>query len=146
MSRSIYFSIAACALLQTACTRHAPPEPPFSVGIADAAEFDGKKLTVHNLRLISDGFLLSKDLPPEEQLKGKILFQVLGLKRATQISTQLGTGLKLAGGPHDSPEAKAFRERYVDLAADQYDLTRYSADGEPTDILTVDINLIILEQ
>jgi hypothetical protein len=58
----------------------------------------------------------------------------------------LGTGLKLSGAPHDSAEAKAARERYFTLSADEYTLTQFSADGEPSDIPTVDIDLIILEQ
>ena len=145
-ARSIWLALLATALLETSCSRPAPPEPAFSVGIADSATFDGKSLTLHRLRLISDGFLVSKNLPPEEELKGKVLLQVIGLKRATQVGVQLGTGLKLAGAPHDSPEAKAFRERYFSLAADDYDLTQYSAAGEARNIPTIDIDLIILEE
>ncbi|HEX4146548.1 MAG TPA: hypothetical protein VHY91_23810 [Pirellulales bacterium] len=145
LGQGIGFSLLACALLQTSCSRPAPPEPFFSVGIADSAELEGKTLTLHRLRLVSDGFFVSKSTPPETELKGKVLLQVAGLKRATQVSVQLGTGLKLAGAPHDSPEAKAFRERYFSLLADEYDLTQYSADGKPSNIPTEDIDLIVLE-
>ena len=145
IGRSIRLSLVAAALLATSCERHAPPEEGFSVGIADSATLDGKTLTLVRLRLISEGFLLSKDIPPADQLKGKVLLQVAGMKRATQVSVQLATGLKLAGAPHDSAEAKAFRERYFSLTADEYGLTQYSADGAPTDIPTVDIDLIVLE-
>ena len=103
-------------------------------------------MTLKHLRLISDGFLLSRDLPAEKKLKGKVLLQVVGLQRATQVSARLGTGLELSGASPDSPEAKAFRERKVSLSADEYDLTQYSAEGEPRDIFTVDIDLIILEE
>jgi hypothetical protein len=32
------------------------------------------------------------------------------------------------------------------LVAEDYDLTQFSAEGEPRDIFTVDIDLIIVEQ
>jgi hypothetical protein len=146
LGRWIWFSLAACALLETSCERTRPPDPHFSVGIADSATLEEKTLTLYHVVLISNGFLVTKELPPEEQLKGKVLLQVVGMKRATQVSAELGTALHLSGAPHDSPEAKSYRERHVTLSADDYDLTQFSAEGEPRDIFTVDIDLIIVEQ
>jgi hypothetical protein len=137
--------IAAAALVQTSCGGPSPPKD-YSVGIAYAADFDGDHLTLHTFRLFSDGFLLSTDDPPIEELKGKVLLQITGLKVATKASAQLGTGLQMAGAAHDSAVGKAGRERMVSLKADEYSLTKYSQSGEESEIPTVDINMIILEQ
>jgi hypothetical protein len=144
-TRSIGLSIVVIGLLQTSCTRPAPPPQDYSVGVVDSVMFDEKTLTLHHLRLFSDGFLMSKNLPSEDELKGRVLFQIEGLKRATEVSVKLGAGLQLAGAPHDSATAKAGRERYVTLSADEYTLTQYSPQGEATDIPTLDIELIILD-
>jgi len=143
--RSLWLLVALAALLLSSCSSGNEEEKQFTVGTASGTAFDGKSLVLRDFRPFNDGFFISRNLPPDEQLKGRVLFQVRGIKRATNVATELGKAQALAGAPGDSATAKAARERYFPLKATEYDLTEYSAEGQPTDVFTEDIDKIVVE-
>lgn len=143
--RWTWLCVAAVTLLQTSCGGREPVTKDYTVGIADRIDYQDKRLTLHNFRLYSEGFLVTENLPPADQLKGKVLLQVAGLKRATQVSSQLATGLQLSTAPPDSAQAKVWRERVVNLADADYLLTEFPTTGESRNISPGDVDVIILE-